>query len=131
MFLGAVALLAGAAVGPSAHAAFQTAPATRVLLPAPESRLAQVTWQSIEQSGLRCRSSLDGSNVSTVRQVRAQLGATANFSHIVTTFWPGEGGNHELTMMFRVGNGADAGVVREARALIDPATCTAHLLSIS
>lgn len=93
--------------------------------------LGQLAWTRYLETGLHCRSTIDGSNPDFVQKVKARMFGAAGFSHIVTTLWPRTGDDYELTMMFRVGTEPGNGKVREARASVDPETCRARLLSIS
>ncbi|MDD3798694.1 MAG: hypothetical protein PHE36_05895 [Novosphingobium sp.] len=131
--LGIAVFLAGATVSQSAHAARQQVLHRYGLEMPKDSKtpFAQTVWRDYEDTGLHCRSTLDGSNPSAVRQVKARMADPAGFAHIVTTFWPRETGGQELTMMFRAGAGPGGGEVKEAHALVDPETCQARLLSIT
>lgn len=93
--------------------------------------LGQTAWSDYLATGLQCRSTIDGSNADLVQQVKARIFNPASFAHIVTTLWPQQGEDYELTMMFRVGNMRGNGQVREARASVNPDTCRARLLSIT
>ena len=117
----------------AANAAWQKLPGMRSEVPLSAQRvsLAEVAWDDYLQSGMRCRSSLDGSNPSVVEQVKARIADPRSFGHITTTLWPQPDGGEQVTMMFRTGNGRGESIVREARANVDPETCQATLISLS
>lgn len=96
-----------------------------------QASLAQTEWSNYLAAGLRCRSSIDGSNPDIVRQVKARIPGASGFSHIVTTFWHRKDSDYELTMMFMDRTARGNGVVREARGTVDPETCRGRVVSIT
>ena len=93
--------------------------------------LANAEWAAYRAAGLHCRSSIDGSNPSVVRQVKGRLSDPETFSHIMTTIWAQTSHNRDLIMTFRVGASVARSQVKEAHARINLETCKVRVLSIT
>lgn len=82
-------------------------------------------------AGFHCLSGWDGSNQSTVGQVKNQLRDPSSFEHISTRITPiDDAGNHRLVMSYRAKNGFGALTTGVATASVRNASCEATVLSV-
>ncbi|MEE4315884.1 MAG: hypothetical protein V2I74_02770 [Erythrobacter sp.] len=77
----------------------------------------------------RCRSSLDGSFSELVNATTEMVGS-GEFEHIVTDITAVDGSTASVAMIFRARGRRGLNVVREARASIDLASCSASDISL-
>ncbi|OBV09862.1 hypothetical protein [Erythrobacter dokdonensis] len=77
----------------------------------------------------RCRSSLDGSFSELVNATTEVVGS-GEFEHIVTDITAVDGSTASVAMIFRARGQRGLNVVREARASIDLASCSASDISL-
>lgn len=80
------------------------------------------------QKGLHCLSDWDGSNRSTVRQVKDRMRNPSSFEHVETEIYGNDNGEHGLWMTFRAENGFGGMNVERIYARVDHETCEARLL---
>ncbi|MDE8651468.1 hypothetical protein PYV00_07005 [Novosphingobium sp. H3SJ31-1] len=78
--------------------------------------------------GLHCLSKWDGSNRSTVRQVKEMLREPSSFEHVETAIYPNDNGEHGLWMKYRARNGFGGMNVESIYARVDHETCEARVL---
>lgn len=93
-----------------------------------EERDRLVELEAIKRSGFGCLSS-DGSNPSTIREVKELLRDPASFEHIKTQIYPSIHGEHALWMRYRARNGFGGMNVETVQARIAAKTCQATLTS--
>lgn len=98
---------------------------------AEEDRVADAKAAADRHQGFHCLSSWDGSNRSTVEQIKRQLREPDSFEHDETKITPVLPGNktHTLSMRYRARNGFGGMNVATALAAIDPASCEAEIIS--
>jgi hypothetical protein len=80
------------------------------------------------RKGRHCLSKWDGSNRSTVDQIKAQLREPDSFEHIETSIYPNDNGEHGSWIQYRARNGFGGMNVDRMYARIDHETCVARLL---
>lgn len=82
------------------------------------------------QKGFHCLSQWDGSNRSTVQQIKDGLRNPDSFEHVETRITPVDeaAGDHQLVMTYRAQNGFGGMNVEKAYARIDSSTCEARIL---
>jgi hypothetical protein len=78
--------------------------------------------------GLHCRSNVDGSNASALRQLKATVPHSDTLAILETTLSTERSGRHELVLLYTVEVGSGLEQVREARGWVDQETCEAHFL---
>lgn len=94
-----------------------------------EVRDQEAELAAVKRSGAGCLS-WDGSNPSTVREVKDLLREPDSFEHIKTKIYPSINGQHGLWMRYRARNGFGGMAVEMVEARIDAATCQATLRSL-
>lgn len=112
----------------------QDAPAKR---PTPEGAAgqqapsAEAKAAALEkQKGMHCLSAWDGSNRSTVEQVKTDLRNPDSFQHAETTITPRlANGMHALRMKYRAENGFGGMNVETAVAAVEHESCEATLIT--
>ena len=80
------------------------------------------------QKGFHCLSAWDGSNRSTVDQVKAALRDPDSFEHIETSIYGNDAGEHGLWMDYRAKNGFGGMNVERIYARVDHVSCEARVL---
>ena len=80
------------------------------------------------QKGFHCLSAWDGSNRSTVDQVKAGLRNPDSFEHIETSIHGNNEGEHGLWMEYRAENGFGGMNVERIYARVDHESCEARVL---
>ena len=99
-----------------------------------KNRAADVKSSAVDaeqrQKGFHCLSQWDGSNRSTVQQVKATLRNPDSFEHIETKITPLDRatGEHHLAMKYRAQNGFGGMNVEQVYARINNGTCDARIL---
>jgi hypothetical protein len=95
---------------------------------ADEVAAAALQVERERHSGMHCLSGWDGSNRSTVQQVKERLRDPSSFQHVETRIAPDGNGSHKLVMTYRAKNGFGGLNVEQVGASVDSATCEATLV---
>ena len=97
---------------------------------AAESDAAIVADAEQRQKGFHCLSKWDGSNRSTVQQLKSGLRNPDSFEHVETRITPldEKTGEHHLGMTYRAQNGFGGMNVETTYARVNSATCEARIL---
>tara|TARA_R110002072_G_scaffold38314_4_gene110891 strand:+ start:2964 stop:3470 length:507 start_codon:yes stop_codon:yes gene_type:complete len=80
------------------------------------------------EKGFHCLSAWDGSNRSTVDQVKAALRDPDSFEHIETSIYGNDAGEHGLWMDYRAQNGFGGMNVERIYARVDHESCEARVI---
>lgn len=80
------------------------------------------------QSGEHCLSGWNGSNRSTIEQVKTMLRDPDSFEHVETRIWPNDNGEHGLWMTYRARNGFGGMNVERIYARVNHRSCDARVL---
>ncbi len=93
----------------------------------PRVSLAEQEIRHIRQSGMHCRSRIDGSNDDAVRQAKAAAAHPGSYVHLDTEVWPEKGGRHAFAMAYTIEDGTGHRALRRAFGWLDNTDCSARI----